>query len=39
VAAYRHAEDIGKLVPYLGLNVLINLTTPVLVAIGLFVGV
>jgi 1,4-dihydroxy-2-naphthoate octaprenyltransferase len=36
--AYRYAEDIQKLVPYMGLNVMINILTPVLVAIGLFVG-
>jgi 1,4-dihydroxy-2-naphthoate octaprenyltransferase len=39
VGAYRYADDVGKLVPYMGLNVLINLVTPVLVAVGLFVGV
>jgi hypothetical protein len=33
----RNAEDIKKLVPYMGLNVLVNLATPVLVAIGLVV--
>ncbi len=37
VGAYRHAEDINKLVPYMGLNVVINIVTPVLVAVGLFV--
>jgi len=39
VGAYRYAEDIGRLVPYMILNVLINIITPVLVAIGLFIGV
>jgi 1,4-dihydroxy-2-naphthoate octaprenyltransferase len=34
--AYRHAEDVGGLMPYLGLNVVINLVTPVLMALGLF---
>jgi 1,4-dihydroxy-2-naphthoate octaprenyltransferase len=34
----RYAENTPKLVPYLGLNVLINLATLVLVAVGLFVG-
>ena len=38
VGAYRYAEDIKKLIPYMGLNVMINIATPVLVAVGLFVG-
>ena len=38
VGAYRHAEDVRKLIPFMGLNVLINILTPVLVAIGLLVG-
>ncbi len=38
VGSYRHAEDIEKLTPYLGINVVINLATPVLVAVGLFLG-
>jgi 1,4-dihydroxy-2-naphthoate octaprenyltransferase len=37
-SAYRNAEDTPKLIPALGQNVLINITTPVLVAIGLFIG-
>jgi 1,4-dihydroxy-2-naphthoate polyprenyltransferase len=36
--AYRHADDIEKLMPSLGMNVLINILTPVLVAIGLLIG-
>ncbi len=32
-----HAEDIQKLVPFMGNNVLVNLLTPVLVAVGLFI--
>lgn len=36
LGAYRHAEEMGGLMPYLGLNVVINLVTPVLVALGLF---
>ena len=36
--AYRHSENVEKLIPFLGLNVLINITTPVLVAVGLFIG-
>ncbi len=38
IGAYRHGEDIKKLMPYLALNVIINVVTPVLVAIGLFLG-
>ena len=38
VGAYRYAEDVQQLTPYLGLNVIINIATPVLVAIGLLVG-
>jgi 1,4-dihydroxy-2-naphthoate octaprenyltransferase len=32
-----HADDIQKLVPFMGNNVLVNLITPVLVAIGLLI--
>lgn len=38
IGAYRYADDIPKLKPYLGLNVVINIATPVLVAIGLFLA-
>jgi 1,4-dihydroxy-2-naphthoate octaprenyltransferase len=38
IGAYRFAEEREKLMPYLGINVLVNILTPVLVAIGLFVG-
>ncbi|UCG53850.1 MAG: prenyltransferase [Candidatus Latescibacterota bacterium] len=38
LGAYRYAEDVKRLIPYLSLNVVINIVTPVLVAIGLFVG-
>jgi 1,4-dihydroxy-2-naphthoate octaprenyltransferase len=38
IGAYRYAQDIEKLIPSMGLNVIINILTPVLVAIGLFVG-
>lgn len=34
----KHAEDIPQLIPFLGQNVLIVLATPVLVAVGMFVG-
>jgi 1,4-dihydroxy-2-naphthoate octaprenyltransferase len=36
--AVTYSEDIPKLIPSLGQNVLINILTPVLVAIGLFIG-
>jgi len=36
--AYRHADNIPDLIPFMGMNVLINLLTPTLVAIGLFLG-
>jgi 1,4-dihydroxy-2-naphthoate octaprenyltransferase len=35
--AFRYAENSTKLVPYLGLNVIINVATPALVGIGLLV--
>ena len=38
VGAYRHANETGKLLPYMALNVLTNLLTPILVSIGLLVG-
>jgi len=38
VNAFRHADDIGRLVPSMGMNVLLNLATPVLVAVGLLAG-
>ena len=38
VGAYRYAEDTNKLMPYMGLNVVISIVTPVLVAIGLIVA-
>ncbi len=31
-----HAEDIQKLIPFMGKNVLVNILTPTLVAIGMF---
>jgi 1,4-dihydroxy-2-naphthoate octaprenyltransferase len=37
IGAFRNAEDIQKLVPQMGLNVLINLLTPILVAVGLII--
>lgn len=38
VGAWRQAENPRALVPYMGLNVLINILTPVLMAIGLLVA-
>lgn len=38
IGAYRHADRIDKLIPFMGANVLINLATPVLVAVGLLVS-
>ena len=34
----RYADDIPKLIPYMGKNVVVNILTPVLVAIGFFVA-
>ena len=34
----NHADNTEELIPFLGQNVIINLVTPVLVAIGLFIG-
>jgi 1,4-dihydroxy-2-naphthoate octaprenyltransferase len=38
IGAFRYAETIEKLIPYLAMNVILTLATPVLVAIGLFIG-
>lgn len=35
---YRHADDIGKLIPYMGLNVALTIAMPVLVATGVWLG-
>lgn len=37
INAYRHAEDITRLIPSMGLNVLVNLATPILLGIGLLI--
>ncbi len=34
----RHAGNIPKLLPYMGMNVILNIATPILLAIGLFLG-
>ena len=36
VGAFRYGENIEKLISYMGINVIINIVTPVLVAVGLF---
>ncbi len=36
--AYRFGENIKRLIPYLGLNVIVVILTPLLVAAGLFLG-
>jgi 1,4-dihydroxy-2-naphthoate octaprenyltransferase len=38
LGAYRYAEDLEKLMPYLGFNVLLNVITPLLVGVGLLIG-
>jgi len=34
----KYANDIPGLIPYMGRNVIINIATPVLLAVGLFIG-
>ena len=36
--ATQNAENVPALIPSMGMNVIINLATPVLLAIGLFIG-
>jgi 1,4-dihydroxy-2-naphthoate octaprenyltransferase len=38
LGAYRNADDMEKLAPSLGMNVLLNILTPLLAAIGLFIA-
>ncbi len=38
IGALRYSGDAKKLIPYMGLNVIINIVTPVLIAAGLFIG-
>ncbi|UCE04209.1 MAG: prenyltransferase [Candidatus Latescibacterota bacterium] len=38
VGARRYADDVTRLIPFMSLNVLITIATPVLVAMGLFWG-
>ncbi len=37
IAAHRHAETMERLMPYMGVNVVITLATPVLVSVGFLV--
>lgn len=36
--AFRYADNLEKLVPYMGFNVILNIVTPILAAIGLFIA-
>jgi 1,4-dihydroxy-2-naphthoate polyprenyltransferase len=36
--AYQNAENIPALIPSMRINVVINLTTPIMLAVGLFIG-
>lgn len=38
IGAYRRADDIPNLIPFMVQNVLLNIVTPVLVAVGLFLS-
>jgi 1,4-dihydroxy-2-naphthoate octaprenyltransferase len=38
VGAYRNAEDPARLLPFMGMNVGLNVLTPVLVAVGILLG-
>jgi 1,4-dihydroxy-2-naphthoate octaprenyltransferase len=38
IGVYRHANDLPKLLRYMGFNVLLNILTPVLMAIGLLIA-
>ena len=38
LGVYRYAEDLPKLVRYMGFNVILNIATPVLMAIGLLLA-
>ncbi len=38
VGAFRYADDLEKLAPYMGFNVILNIVTPILMAIGLFIA-
>jgi 1,4-dihydroxy-2-naphthoate octaprenyltransferase len=38
IGAYRYAEDMDQLMPFLARNVLVNIATPILLAVGLLVA-
>jgi hypothetical protein len=38
VGVYRYANDLPNLLRYMGFNVLLNIATPVLMAIGLLIA-
>lgn len=38
LGTFRYCEDTPKLIPSMGMNVIVNIATPVLVAIGLLIG-
>ena len=38
VGAFRYADDLEKLAPYMGFNVILNILTPLLMAIGLYIA-
>jgi 1,4-dihydroxy-2-naphthoate octaprenyltransferase len=38
VGVYRYGEDLPRLLKYMGFNVLLNIATPILMAIGLFLA-
>ena len=38
LGAYRHADSPRELVPYMGLNVIVNIATPTLTAIGVLIA-
>ena len=38
MGAIRHPDDVGKLIQPMGMNVLVNILTPALVAVGLMIG-
>jgi 1,4-dihydroxy-2-naphthoate octaprenyltransferase len=38
VGVYRYAEDLAKLLRFMGFNVLLNIFTPVLMAVGLLIA-
>jgi len=38
IGVRKHADDIPNLIPYMGQSVIVIILTPVLLAIGLFIG-